>query len=235
MEHTNWTTDNLPLLQGKVILITGANSGLGLEAAKELSKQGAEVVMAVRNAEKGKAALAKITGDYPDAKVGLMHLDLSNLESVETFSNEFHTKYSKLDILMNNAGVMWPAQRELTKQGFETQFGINHLGHFALTGLLLDLLKATPQSRVVTQSSIAHRRLADIYLKDLHFEKKYNRFKAYGQSKLANLLFTYELDRRFKENKINSIGVAAHPGVTKTDLFRSSGKLITFFTNLIAQ
>ncbi|MBN2613238.1 MAG: SDR family NAD(P)-dependent oxidoreductase, partial [Bacteroidales bacterium] len=153
--NSNWKTVKITSQQSKVILITIANSGLGLEAAKELSKKGAEVVMAVRNPEKGKVALAKITGDYPGAKVGLMHLDLSNLESVETFSSEFHAKYSKLDILMNNAGVMWPSKRELTKQGFEVQFGINHLGHFALTGLLLDLLKATPQSRVVTQSSIA--------------------------------------------------------------------------------
>ncbi|MFO7656100.1 MAG: oxidoreductase [Bacteroidales bacterium] len=233
--NDNWTTAKIPSQQGRVILITGANSGLGLEAAKELSKKGAMVVMAVRNLEKGKAALAKITGEYPEAQVELMHLDLSDLGSVQQFSDTFHSKYSKLDILMNNAGVMYPAKRELTKQGFEVQFGINHLGHYALTGLLLDLIKKTPQSRVVTQSSIAHRTFGDIYFNDLNFEKRYNKFMAYAQSKLANLLFTYELDRRFKENKIDAIATVAHPGVTITNLFRSSGKVIGYFTNLIAQ
>jgi NAD(P)-dependent dehydrogenase (short-subunit alcohol dehydrogenase family) len=235
MKNNNWTAAAIPSQKGKVIIVTGANSGLGLEAADILCQKDATVIMAVRHLEKGRAAMDKIKSKYFNAKCELMQLDLSDIESIHSFSNEFHSKYSRLDILMNNAGVMLPPKREETKQGFEIQFGINHLGHFALTGLLLDLIIKTPGARVVTQSSIAHKMLIDIDFNDLNWEKKYNNMKAYSQSKLSNLLFTFELDRQFKAHHINAIAVAAHPGISSTNLFRSSGAIINIFGPLIGQ
>ncbi|MCX6307839.1 MAG: SDR family NAD(P)-dependent oxidoreductase, partial [Bacteroidia bacterium] len=193
MSIKNWTTENIADQSGKTILITGGNSGIGLEAARVLSLKNADVILTARSAEKGTAAVQFIKSQNPSAKVSWMVLDLADLDSVRAFSVAFYEKYSKLDILINNAGVMYPASREVTKQNFELQFGTNHLGHFALTALLLDILKATPGSRVTTQSSIAHTMLSRIDLNDLNWEKSYSRTKAYSQSKLANLLFTYEL------------------------------------------
>jgi len=232
MSTKNWTIDNIADQAGKTILITGGNSGIGLEAASVLSMKNAEVILTARSEDKGKKAVESIKSHYPKAKVSWMILDLADLDSVQAFSKAFHAKYTKLDILMNNAGVMYPASREVTKQNFELQFGTNHLGHFALTALLLDLLKATPGSRVTTQSSIAHTMLRKIDLQDLNWEKTYSRTKAYSQSKLANLLFTYELDRQLKKHHLDVIANAAHPGVTNTNLFKTSGfgslaKLIT--------
>lgn len=163
-----------------------------------------------------------------------MQLDLSDLDSICHFTSTFRSKYHQLNILMNNAGVMYPAKREVTKQGFEMQIGTNHLGHFALTGLLLDVIKKTPHSRVVTQSSLAHIN-ASIRLDDLNWGKTYSKIQAYGQSKLANLLFTYELDRRFKSRHTDAIATVAHPGVSKTNLMRTSGFIIKLFTLLVAQ
>lgn len=235
MDNGGWKSDNIIDQAGKIILITGANSGLGLEAATVLSAKGAKVIMAVRNLEKGKEAVSKIMQKNKNAHVELMRLDLADFNSIHQFSNEFHAKYTKLDILINNAGIMYPKRREITKQGFETHFGTNHLGHFLLTGLMLDLLKQTPQSRVVTQSSTFHKYGGDIHFDDLNGEKTYGKVKAYAQSKLANLLFTYELDRRFKMHKHDSIATAAHPGYTATDLQRSQGWVVALANQLIAQ
>ena len=239
MENVNWTTNNIPSQQGKTFLITGANSGLGFEATKVLSKKGAHIIMTARNLQKGNEALEAIKKENPNAKLDLMLLDLADFESIRNFSNEFHSKYSKLDVLINNAGVMNPPKREVTKQHFEVQFGTNHLGHFLLTGLLLDILKNTPNSRVSVQSSIVHKTESmkpDIYFDDLNFEKSYNRDQAYAQSKLANLLFAYEFDRRLKANNINTIVTAAHPGYTKTNLQANSGFLMSvILNNILAQ
>jgi NAD(P)-dependent dehydrogenase (short-subunit alcohol dehydrogenase family) len=239
MENVNWTTNNIPSQQGKTFLITGANSGLGFEATKVLSKKEAHIIMTARNLQKGNEALEAIKKENPNAKLDLMLLDLADFESIRNFSNEFHSKYSKLDVLINNAGVMNPPKREVTKQHFEVQFGTNHLGHFLLTGLLLDILKNTPNSRVSVQSSIVHKTESmkpDIYFDDLNFEKSYNRDQAYAQSKLANLLFAYEFDRRLKANNINTIVTAAHPGYTKTNLQANSGFLMSvILNNILAQ
>lgn len=233
MATSNWTTDNIPSQQGKTVLITGANSGLGLEASKVLSKKGAQIIMAVRNLQKGKEAAEKIKQENPSAKLDIMVLDLADFNSIKKFSEEVHSKYSQIHILMDNAGIMAPAKRELTKQGFEAQFGTNHLGHFLLTGLLLDILKNTPNSRIAVQSSIVHKQEnfnPNIHFDDLNFEKSYNKNHAYGQSKLANLLFAYELDRKLKEHKIKTIVTTAHPGYTNTNLQKNYG----FFVSVIA-
>lgn len=235
MKNSNWTSANIPDQNGKNILITGANSGLGLEAATVLSQKGANIIMAVRDLEKGKEAVEKIKSKNPSARLDLMQLDLADLNSVRKFSDEFHAKYSALHVLINNAGIMYPRKREETKQKFEIQFGTNHLGHFALTGLLLDIIKKTPHSRVVTQSSLVHKFNADIHFDDLNWEKSYGKASAYAQSKLANLLFTYELDRQFKAHKIDAIATAAHPGYTDTNLQRASGLFINIMNKLVAQ
>lgn len=232
MSTKNWTIENIADQSGKTILITGGNSGIGLETARVLSLKNANVILTARSAEKGQAAVDRIKSQYPAATVSWMVLDLADLESVFLFSEAFHASHTRLDVLINNAGVMYPASREVTMQNFELQFGTNHLGHFALTALLLDILKATPGSRVTTQSSIAHTMLNKIDLQDLNWEKSYSRTKAYSQSKLANLLFTYELDRQLKKHGLDVIANAAHPGVTNTNLFKTSGfgsvtKLVT--------
>jgi NAD(P)-dependent dehydrogenase (short-subunit alcohol dehydrogenase family) len=162
-----------------------------------------------------------------------MQLDLADLGSISRFATAFKEKYTQLNILINNAGLMYPPKREVTRQGFEAQMGTNHFGHFALTGLLLDTIKKTPHSRVVTQSSLAHLN-ATIHWDDLNWEKKYSRVQAYGQSKLANLLFTYELDRQFKAHNIDAIATASHPGISKTNLFRTAG-FARLLVHLIAQ
>ncbi len=236
MAHNNWTTANIPDQTGKNILITGANSGLGLQAAIALSGKGANVIMAVRSLEKGKEAVARIKSIHPNAMLDLMKIDLSDLDSIRQFSEVFHAKYTSLNVLINNAGVMAIPKRETTKQGFEMQFGTNHLGHFALTGLLLDLIKKTPGARVVTQSSGLHKGINAIQFEDINWEKSYTKWKAYAQSKLANLLFTYELDRQFKNHNINAIATVAHPGFAETNLQRYSGFVVKYLANkLLAQ
>ncbi|WNF25004.1 oxidoreductase [Mesobacillus jeotgali] len=204
-------------LSGQTVIITGANSGIGFEAARKLSEKGAHVILAVRNGEKGRAAVNSILQGNSEASVELMKLDLADLSSVRNFSSAFIEKYDHLHILINNAGVMIPPYGK-TKDGFELQFGSNHLGHFALTGLLLPLLKKTPGSRVVTLSSIAHRG-ASIDFDNLDGSKGYKAMKFYGQSKLANLLFARELDNRLKLHGIQTISVACHPGISNTNLF----------------
>ncbi len=235
MKNGNWTSASIVDQKGKNILITGANSGLGLEAARVLSEKGANVIMAVRDLEKGREAAARIKNENPDARVDLIQLDLADLRSVHKCSEELYAKYSALHVLINNAGIMHPSKREETKQNFEIQFGTNHLGHFALIGLLLDIIKKTPHSRVVTQSSLMHKMRADIHFDDLNWEKSYNSNKAYAQSKLANLLFTYELDRQFKAHKIDAIATAAHPGYTNTNLQKTSGFIVGIMNKIVAQ
>lgn len=209
-------------LTGKKVIITGANSGIGLEAAKELAKSGAEVTLAVRNVQKGELASAAILKESPQSSVIVMKLDLSDLASVREFAKNITSTFTRLDLLINNAGVMIPPYQK-TKDGFELQFGTNHLGHFALTGLLLPLLKKTPQSRVVTLSSLAHRG-ASIFFDNLDGSKGYKAMKFYGQSKLANLLFAKELDNRLKQHGISTLSLACHPGISSTNLFKFGKK-----------
>lgn len=213
-----WTTNNISDLTGKSIIVTGGNSGLGYESVKAFTEKGAEVILACRNLEKGEKAKAEIVEGNISGKIKVIGIDLMDLDSVKTFADQIKTEYSQINVLLNNAGIMATPNFK-TKDGFEAQFGTNHLGHFALTGLLLNLIKTTPNSRVVNVSSMAHKS-GVMDFNDLMFEqeREFKTLKAYGQSKLANLLFTYELQRYFERNKINSIAVAAHPGGSNTRL-----------------
>jgi NAD(P)-dependent dehydrogenase (short-subunit alcohol dehydrogenase family) len=216
-----WTTSDIPDQRGRVAVVTGANTGLGYHTAAALAQTGAHVVLAVRNLEKGNLALARIVAACPDADVTLQELDLSSLTSVRAAAAALHKAYPRIDLLINNAGVMW-TPKQLTADGFEMQFGTNHLGHFALTGLLLDNLMPVRGSRVVTVSSMGHRIRAAIHFDDLQWEHRYDRIAAYGQSKLANLLFTYELQRRLAtRDQPTTTALAAHPGGSNTELARN--------------
>ena len=215
-----WTTADIPDLTGKVIIVTGANSGIGFEAAKEFARKGAKTILACRSLDKAEAALGQIRAEIPDAPAEVKQLDLASLASVRQFADEFKTKYDRLDVLANNAGIMW-APYSATEDGFESHFGINHLGHFALTGLLVDRLVNTPGSRVVTVSSVGHR-TGSMDFDNLMSEYGggFERQRVYGRSKLANLLFTYELERRYEAIDADAIAVAAHPGGSSTNLAR---------------
>ncbi|MEZ0163298.1 SDR family NAD(P)-dependent oxidoreductase [Kineococcus sp. LSe6-4] len=216
MSSTRWTAGDVPDQHGRVAVVTGANTGLGFETAKVLAARGATVVLAVRDVGKGTAAAERMAGD-----VSVQRLDLSSLTSVREAAQALREEHPRVDLLINNAGVMY-TPRETTQDGFERQFGTNHLGHFAFTGLLLDALLPVAGSRVVTVSSIAHRIRAAIHFDDLQWERSYSRVGAYGQSKLANLLFTYELQRRLAVRGAGTVAVAAHPGVSNTELVRNS-------------
>jgi NAD(P)-dependent dehydrogenase (short-subunit alcohol dehydrogenase family) len=229
---TKWTAADIPDQTGRTAVITGANTGLGFETAAALAARGARVVLAVRNLEKGKEATARITAAAPGAEVELQELDLTSLESVRTAAAQLRSDHERIDLLINNAGVMY-TPKSTTKDGFEMQFGTNHLGHFALTGLLLDRLLPVPDSRVVTVSSLGHRIRAAIHFDDLQWERSYTRVGAYGQSKLANLLFTYELQRRLAPGG-TTIAVAAHPGGSNTELMRNLPRLVESAANLLA-
>ncbi|QUR68059.1 SDR family oxidoreductase [Mycobacterium spongiae] len=207
----------VPDLSGKLAIITGANSGLGFGLARRLSSAGADVVMAIRNRAKGETAIEKIRATVPDAKLTIKALDLSSLASVAALAEQLNADGRPIDILVNNAGVMTPPQRDTTTDGFELQFGSNHLGHFALTARLLPLLRAAERARVVSLSSLAARR-GRIHFDDLQFEKSYAPMTAYGQSKLAVLMFARELDRRSRARDWGIVSIAAHPGLTKTNL-----------------
>jgi len=214
-----WSYDDMPEQVGKTAIVTGANTGIGFETARALAKKGSRVVLACRSREKGDAAVAKIAAEKPKGNVKFAALDLADLGSVRAFAEGFAAENGGLDLLINNAGVMMCPESK-TEQGFELQFGVNHLGHFALTVLLMPLLRVTPKARVVTVSSIAHRS-GKMTFEDLNFtERGYNAMAAYGQSKLANLLFTFELQRKFETAGADTIAVAAHPGWTSTDLQR---------------
>jgi NAD(P)-dependent dehydrogenase (short-subunit alcohol dehydrogenase family) len=215
---TKWTTNDIPDQTGRTAVITGANTGLGYETAAALAAKGAHVVLAVRNLDKGKDAATLITQRIPGASVALQELDLTSLESIHNAADHLRSRHDHIDLLVNNAGVMM-TPKATTQDGFELQFGTNHLGHFAFTGLLLDRLLAIPGSRVVTVSSVGHRIGGGIQFGDLQSERSYGRVRAYGQSKLANLLFTYELQRRLLGN--STIAVAAHPGSSKSELSRN--------------
>jgi NAD(P)-dependent dehydrogenase (short-subunit alcohol dehydrogenase family) len=219
-----WTTTDIPDQTGRVAVITGANTGLGYETAAALAAKGAHVVLAVRNLDKGKDAAALINKRSPAAEVILQELDLTSLDSIRAAAGQLRSDHDRIDLLINNAGVMY-TPKSTTKDGFELQFGTNHLGHFAFTGLLLDRLLPLAGSRVVTVSSIGHRIRADIHFDDLQWEHSYNRVAAYGQAKLANLLFTYELQRRLAPHG-TTIAAAAHPGGSHTELSRNLPPLL---------
>lgn len=220
MKHKAWGIADVPSLAGKVIIVTGGNSGLGFEAAKVFAQKEATIVLACRSEERGAVARDFILQESPNAQVEVMFLDLANLQSVEQFAQSFKKKFNQLHILLNNAGIM-ASPHGLTADGFESQMGTNHLGHFALTGHLLDIILSTPHSRVVSVSSIAHKWWGKNSLPPLfEAEKKYKPMRAYGRSKLANLLFSYELQRLFHLNNHSSIAVVAHPGASFTNLGR---------------
>ena len=215
-----WTLKNMDDLQGKVIIVTGGNSGLGFESVKAFAGKGASVVLASRNMQRGEDAKAEILKAHPGGKIEVLELDLMDLASVEAFVKQVEKKYDRLDVLMNNAGIMTTPYFK-TKDGFEGQMGTNHLGHFALTAQLMKMIKATPGSRVVNVSSGGHR-FGKMDFENLLFEdgKDYSPMKAYGRSKLSNLLFTYELERQFESSGIKAIAVASHPGGSRTNLDR---------------
>ena len=225
----NWTERDVPSQQGRVAVITGANTGLGFDTAKVLAERGATLVLAVRDVEKGKQAAARLGAN---ADVTVQELDLGSLDSVRAAAADLHGTLPKIDLLVNNAGVMYPP-RQTTREGFELQFGTNHLGHFAFTGLLLDLLLPVADSRVVTVASIAHRIRASIHFDDLQWENSYDRVAAYGQAKLANLMFAYELQRRLAPHGTTA-SIAAHPGVARTELMRNSPAIARALFPLVA-
>lgn len=233
MSKSSWNANSIPDQSGKTIIITGASSGLGKEATKVLAQKQAHVIMAVRNTAKAEKVKAEILQTVPTANLEIRSLDLSSLSSVKTFSEEILAEQKSLDTLINNAGIMMCPYSQ-TEDGFEIQMGTNHLGHFALTGHLMPLLKRTRGARVVVTSSIAHK-TGDINFEDLNWEsRKYNTNKAYSDSKLANLYFTYELVDRLKADEAAPLVICAHPGWTKTELDRHSG-LASFIGNIIAQ
>jgi NAD(P)-dependent dehydrogenase (short-subunit alcohol dehydrogenase family) len=211
-----WTADDMPELSGQTIIVTGGNSGIGYEAALQFARRHAHVILACRNVEKANSAANQILASSPDAKAEVMELDLSSLESIRRFADAFHNSHRSLNALINNAGVMAIPYRR-TDDGFEMQFGTNHLGHFALTGLLLDALLACEGARVVNVASGAHR-MGRIRFDDLQSQHGYYKWLAYGQSKLANLLFTFELQRRADATGTKLLAVACHPGYAATNL-----------------
>ena len=220
-----WTGTDIPDMTGKIAIITGANSGLGYESTLALAKKNATIIMACRSIDKAQSALDAIKQQVSGADAHIMTLDLGDLSSVRDFASTFKAQYERLDILLNNAGLMATPFRE-TPDGFETQFGVNHLGHFALTGLLLDRLLNTPASRVVNVSSGLHRN-GTMNFDDLHMKSSYSGWNAYYQSKLANILFTRALDKRLQGQ--DTIAVAAHPGYASTNLQTKTGNAIQTF------
>jgi NAD(P)-dependent dehydrogenase (short-subunit alcohol dehydrogenase family) len=256
MSGDNWTEQHIPDQRGRVAIVTGANTGLGFQTARMLALHGATVVLAVRDVEKGERAATRITEEAAARGVAARHraaavrgeagvaggvtvqaLDLACLDSVRSAAADLRAAHPRIDLLINNAGVMYTPRRT-TADGFELQFGTNHLGHFALTGLLLDRLLPVPGSRVVTVSSTGHRIRAAIHFDDLQWERSYSRVGAYGQAKLANLMFTYELQRLLAPHG-TTIAVAAHPGLSDTELARNTPAAlrlpVTWLAPLIAQ
>jgi len=219
-----WTEADIPGLSGKSVIVTGANSGIGYETARALAEKGAHVVMACRSLEKGNIAAYTIRKVHPEVDIVVVELDLSDLSSVRSFAMAIKGERSTLDVLCNNAGVMMIPDRRETADGFEMQFGTNHLGHFALTGLLFDLLRDTPGARVVTVSSVAHR-MGKIDFGNLNAETSYSPRGVYGVSKLANLLFTRELRWRADDAGVDIVATAAHPGWTGTNPQRHTPRL----------
>jgi NAD(P)-dependent dehydrogenase (short-subunit alcohol dehydrogenase family) len=235
---SKWTADQIPDQSGRVAVVTGGNSGLGLETVRQLARAGARVVLACRDTAKGEAAREQVRAGVPDADIEVAPLDLASLASVREFADRIKGEGTGLDLLINNAGVMAPPRRE-TADGFELQLGTNHLGHFALTGQILAAMEGREDARVVTVSSGAHR-MGKINFDDLQSERGYSRWRAYGQSKLANLLFAFELDRRLRAAGSPIKSVAAHPGYAATNLQSAApplfDRMVMVFTNrLLAQ
>jgi NAD(P)-dependent dehydrogenase (short-subunit alcohol dehydrogenase family) len=233
---SGWTAAEIPPLQGRVAIVTGATGGLGEKAAQELARAGAETILAGRNAIKGQAAVAAIRDKFPAAQVGFEAVDLADLASVAEFAQRYSSTHQSLDILINNAGVMALPRRQTTVDGFEMQFGTNFLGHFALTARLLPQLRAAAAPRIVNLSSIAHR-TGTIDFGDLQGDRFYLPWKAYSQSKLAMLMFALELQRRSDATGWKLISLAAHPGWARTDLFTNgpgTGGFIGFGAMLAA-
>ncbi len=218
---TRWDKKQIPLLTGKVVIVTGGNAGIGLQAAVAFAGKGAETILACRNEKRALTAVRYIRRRVPEAKVKYLHLDLGSLSSIKSFTKHFRESYSRLDVLLNNAGVILTPYRT-TEDGFESQIGINHLGHFALTGLLLENIAKTEGARVVNVSSKVYRK-GKMDFDDFGYQSGagFTRFRAYTRSKLANLLFTCELDRRFRKARINAKAVAVHPGYSYTDFGRA--------------
>ncbi len=223
MSRTNWTEANIPDQSGRTVLITGSNTGIGFEAARALAEHGARVLLGCRNTDKANAAADRIRLTVPQGDVVVVPLDLSDLSSVRAAAERVNDE-PRLDLLVNNAGVM-AIPKSTTADGFEMQFGTNHLGHFALTGLLIDQLNDAPNARVVVVSSAGHR-TGRINFDDLAAERRYSRWLRYGMTKVANLLFTYELQRRLEAARASTIAVACHPGGSNTELFRDAGMLM---------
>ncbi|HXT00590.1 MAG TPA: oxidoreductase [Elusimicrobiota bacterium] len=231
----DWTADEMPSQAGKLAIVTGANSGIGYHTALELARMGAKVILACRNPRKGEDALKRLKTALPGAQVELAELDLSSLKSVRAFAAAFAARGAALDLLINNAGIMAPLSRKTTADGFEIQMATNHLGHFLLTSLLLPSLRRAPAPRVITVASIAHRR-GRIDFGDLQSERSYSPFASYAQTKLANLLFAFELQRRADRAGVKLLSVAAHPGVARTSIIENGlgGGRATLLTRLIA-
>ncbi len=233
MSKSKWNSNNISDQNGRVIIITGSTSGIGKEAARVLAGKNATIILAVRNIEKGGLVAEEICGEFPSADVTVQSLDLTDLKSVQDFATSFIKKYDRLDVLINNAGIMMCPYSK-TKDGFEIQMGTNHMGHFALTGQLLPLLKKTNGSRIVVLSSVGHR-MGNIDFSDINWEKrKYNTQNAYADSKLANLYFAYELADKLENEEKAPMVTAAHPGWTRTELQRHAG-MARFLNNFFSQ
>ncbi len=214
---THWTVKQIPNQTGKTALVTGANSGIGFYTALELARAGATTILACRNLEKAEIAIDRIKAEVPNARIEIVRIDLSDLNSVAQCADEFLSRNQQLNLLINNAGVVAARQRMTTKDGFELQWGTNHLGTFALTGRLLPAILSASQGRIVTVSSLTHRG-AKIDFDDLNREKSFDRDIAYGQSKLANAVFGIELQKRLSDRKQSAISLVSHPGISRTDL-----------------
>lgn len=233
MSNKKWNTQDIPDQKGKVVIITGATSGLGKEAAKVFAEKGATVIMPVRNAEKAKSVLEEILKLYPSSKIVIKSLDLSSLNSIKLFADDFLKSYNQLDILINNAGIMYCPYSK-TQDGFEMQMGTNHLGPYALTAQLMPLLMKTANSRIINTASLAHL-TGNIDFEDINWEnRKYKTMQAYADSKIANLYFHYELAKKLKGQNNAPLVVAAHPGWTKTELDRHIG-IVGIISSIIGQ
>ncbi len=227
MSNSIWNISKAPSQKGKIAIVTGANAGLGFETTLALAEKGAKIIMACRNRSKAEKAKAAILEKVPNGDLEIMEIDLSKLKSVRSFATAFLSQYDALHLLINNAGVMIPPYQK-TEDGFELQMAANYFGHFLLTGLLLELILKTPASRIVSLSSLAHKQ-GDIHFDDLYWEKEYSKMKAYQQSKLACLIFAFELQRRLEKAGSSTISVAAHPGISNTELSKHIPKFMYFF------
>lgn len=230
---TGWNIKQPANHSGRVAIVTGANAGIGFETALQLAGKGFEVIMAARSSSRATEAISRITGTYPEAKLKYLHLDLGSMQSVRKFASEFSAQHDRFDLLINNAGVMIPAV-DRTEDGFESQLGINYLGHFLLTGLLFPKMRDVSGSRVISLSSIAHRFGSNLF-EEKHFRGSLNKSRSYSQSKLACLIFANELQRRLEATGAQTRSMAAHPGVSSTNLGRDMSPVMRFAFPKIGQ